>query len=474
MPSRRPSGMYRKLRQTVGSLLQRHPQSAADEEAVDEDDLALIEQTAESISNQRSYYDPIGPAPSDATSPLTHEEITDEWIPSPPPVPPPVTAPPTAMGAKTPTDPPAIASADDEPDLPATLESLDEADVVEVALIEELNLPTVTAPAPVDGVMPWSGEDDNPADFMEQIELFSTEELAEIEGLEVLDQDDPTALLDLLDDVPDIGEVDSADDGEFDWEAVVLEDSELDTPPSRQEFEEVMVRGSLSRRDRARQIAIEVGGAHGWDTAGIALLTEVFYQHWWSMARRSMERELEAGMSPEELELAMEIRAFWRDRPEFSIDFHGFRSEQSSPRYSNISWPLALALARAWPGYPDPEEIGLFLDEQYDRWYCSRPLRRKFTSFLHYLYVLVEPQADHPRCWLNWDFVGEECPADWRLPQRQMGPAVEEQRALRGLGLIASTKRDRFHHLDIDPTLKRLENSLGCPPPQRVNEPIPA
>jgi len=68
---------------------------------------------------------------------------------------------------------------------------------------------------------------------------------------------------------------------------------------------EVRTGGGLGRWERARQVALDIARPHGWDRAGIELLAEVFDAQWWSAAKRSMERELAAGMTPEELRLAL-------------------------------------------------------------------------------------------------------------------------------------------------------------------------
>jgi len=71
---------------------------------------------------------------------------------------------------------------------------------------------------------------------------------------------------------------------------------------------EVRTGGGLGRWERARQVALDIARPHGWDRAGIELLAEVFDAQWWSAAKRSMERELAAGMTPEELRLALAAR----------------------------------------------------------------------------------------------------------------------------------------------------------------------
>jgi len=195
---------------------------------------------------------------------------------------------------------------------------------------------------------------------------------------------------------------------DVDWGAFAFDADDFDEAPTRAELVEVQAEGRLTRRQRARQHAIELGQVFGWDDDGIALLTEVFDRYWWSAAKTSMRRELQAGMQPEELRLALELRELWTSHTEFSIDFSrldGYSLLQSARSvYRNLSWPLALSLVRSTDGHADVECIEHFLFELYDEWYTHGSLRRRLQSFNTFLYVrlgMADQQLDD---WHAWTF----------------------------------------------------------------------
>jgi hypothetical protein len=139
----------------------------------------------------------------------------------------------------------------------------------------------------------------------------------------------------------------------------------------------------LTRLERARQVALELGIEYGWDEDGINVLTMIFFKHWWSATRRSMRRELEAGVTPDELILAEQVREIWREYPEFSEAHH--RAFEISQRYFHLSWPNALSLIRSFGAYPDPAEIEKLLVDLYEHWRDKPSLIYAYSSFRHYI-----------------------------------------------------------------------------------------
>ena len=183
----------------------------------------------------------------------------------------------------------------------------------------------------------------------------------------------------------------------FEWQEFSFDADEFDEAPDRTEWSrEVRTDGRVSRKLRALQEATTLAQEYAWDERGTELLAEVFERYFWSSAKASMRRELERGMTPEELEVALGLRDFWRGRTEFSIDLMYRRSDAavgadtSRAIYHTLSWPAALRLIRMVNSIPDQAEIEVFLDELYREWYSSNGLRVRYPSFRVYLYRWVE------------------------------------------------------------------------------------
>lgn len=193
-----------------------------------------------------------------------------------------------------------------------------------------------------------------------------------------------------------------------DWEEFALHADEFDEAPSRDELSEVQARGRLSRTERARQQAMELGLRFGWDEYGIAVLTDVFDRWWWSAAKRSMERELREGLEPNELRSAIEIRDIWANHPEFSMDFSRLmshrRDQHTAMAYLNISWPLALQLVRTADGYADAEYFEHLLCTHFDIWYTSSRKRRIYQAFSTYLYFRFGQADRQLKTLYDWTF----------------------------------------------------------------------
>lgn len=219
----------------------------------------------------------------------------------------------------------------------------------------------------------------------------------------VLEFDIPFEPVDLLDDhdddgaVSEIAEIDLAlgeadalvHSGEafirlesadsYEWDLLDDTLSEFDeAPPSG--LSEVTTEGSISRRDRAFQEALQLGLEHNWDRRGIELLADVFEHYSWSTAKIAMRRELEAGLRPEELDLALAARRVWAMYPEFSESFRGVP-------HPVLTWPVALRLVRSFRQYPDVSEIETILVLAYDEWTAQFQVKRIYGCFLDYVRV---------------------------------------------------------------------------------------
>jgi hypothetical protein len=177
---------------------------------------------------------------------------------------------------------------------------------------------------------------------------------------------------------------------EQDWTSLDAYLHDVDEEPGREELErEIQTEGPVSRKQRALQQATELGTQYGWETPEIAILARAFEKYWWSAAKVSMVRELEAGMLPDELDLALTAREIWNDHDEFAVNLGGYS-------FPALSWPLALRIVRSFHSYPDSGEIEIFLNDAFLQWQADISLTRRHPSFHDYLANrLVFPAEDY-------------------------------------------------------------------------------
>ncbi len=196
----------------------------------------------------------------------------------------------------------------------------------------------------------------------------------------------------LEDSFESIDEIFSDDQEEqlFSWDNID-EFDDIDDEEKLPEFStsDIETNVKLSRRERAKQIAVEVIKEYDWDKENLLLLQQVFYENGWATARRSIERELSKGLTPEELTLALYIRELWTENEQYWISLIHVKSNQTGQwtraAYKNMSWPESLRIIRSFDLPPSEEEIQYFIDEIYDDWICSARLQKNFKAFIRYL-----------------------------------------------------------------------------------------
>jgi len=227
---------------------------------------------------------------------------------------------------------------------------------------------------------------------------------------------------------------------EYAWEIFEPEGIEFDEEISTAESLTVRTDTKLTRFERARQIALSLGNEYGWDEAGIHLLTKIFYRYWWSAAQVSLRREMAAGLTPLELELAEQARKLWFHYPEFSEDLK--TTGELTYKFLHLSWPNALALIRSFGCYPDIAEVERFLVDLYDHWRYKRSLMRKFTSFSSYLAYRLGRIRDtligHP--WMSFeteDYGFQDWDAE-EMEERVLNRQLSEELRDMGIDALAS------------------------------------
>ncbi len=199
----------------------------------------------------------------------------------------------------------------------------------------------------------------------------------------------------LADDIVTDDDYDAYDDQEEN-EIACLDDYEfddyveIDEPSNREEIiREVAGKQKLTRSERAHQMAVDIIAEYDWSRAHLPLLHEIFIDHGWAMARVSIKREMNKGLTPDELKIAFYIRQLWTASTQYWISFihvtNNAMHQQTRDAYKNMSWPEALRIIRSFHNTPSEEEVQYLLDELYDDWYGSVKKQREFKTFIRYV-----------------------------------------------------------------------------------------
>ncbi|MEH8154763.1 hypothetical protein Q4S47_18310 [Aeromonas caviae] len=143
----------------------------------------------------------------------------------------------------------------------------------------------------------------------------------------------------------------------------------------------------LSREDRALQKAVELISRAGWSLSMLPLVQQIFVMNGWGATRLALEREIDKGMSPDELILAAHVKALWAENDYYWIAYD--RNGSSNLSQYVMSWPTALMLIRAFESLPQIEEIEQFIESLFEYWYDRSSLRRAFRSFNRFLWFRI-------------------------------------------------------------------------------------
>lgn len=175
------------------------------------------------------------------------------------------------------------------------------------------------------------------------------------------------------------------------------------------------------------------------------LLTEVFDRYGWGAARAAMFREWTAGMTPEELRLAFDLREIWAGHAEFATDLTwvgaGARNECAHDIYRSLSWPMALKLARLYDAYPDAASIEHLLEELFDDWYSRLGTSGVAPAFSKYLYFRLGATPSQFGGWPDWEFESDDDGESKWDDQHEPGGWTREHQCLSDLGLLPRVQR---------------------------------
>lgn len=190
-------------------------------------------------------------------------------------------------------------------------------------------------------------------------------------------------------DVSDYGEVQVSDDELFDQIDHELWDDLEEAKQELEEAEKLRTEDTniITRLRRAKQIAVDVIIQCEWTEKNIDFLTQVFFENGWGATRSALIREINLGATPEELQVAHELRHIWKCCDRYWITFSTLNtfSQVTQAIYRHMSWLQALKIIRVFNGIPCIEEIEVFLDDEFEYWYQHPILRRTHPAFIKYL-----------------------------------------------------------------------------------------
>ncbi|SHO56325.1 tetratricopeptide repeat protein [Vibrio quintilis] len=180
-------------------------------------------------------------------------------------------------------------------------------------------------------------------------------------------------------------------------ETIPFEDNEMEfyalwDDVSDNEEEESIDDGVLDNRltleRRARLVAVDAVIELEWHSSKLPFLVEVFTGAGWNNSYKALKREVQAGATYEELELALEVKKFWQDSPRYWITFAKVwaQGESTTATYKHCSWKQSLRLIRLFNGVPTFEEVYDLLETEFEYWYNNRVLRLCFPAFSKYFF----------------------------------------------------------------------------------------
>jgi hypothetical protein len=164
------------------------------------------------------------------------------------------------------------------------------------------------------------------------------------------------------------------------------------------DFDEVPVLRPIPRHDRversqrAYQIAEQLGTEYGWYGDDIKRLAEVFERYGWNSTKRAIATQLEAGMTPAQLVVALLARELWDQCEEFQAYFGP--GETGKIQRPALSWKMAVALATDLGEDADEDDILGHLSDWHDEWYGSSILIKRFPAFYDFVEGRLLGRAD--------------------------------------------------------------------------------
>ncbi len=226
-------------------------------------------------------------------------------------------------------------------------------------------------------------------------------------------------------------------------------DDESDEPEDDSEDSSVL-ENQLTREERARIVAVECILEFNWHTKKLPFLIEVFSTPGWSSTRRALEREVNAGATVDELELAFAVKRLWQESSRYWITFSKAwaSGESADATYRHCSWKQALHLVRLFEQLPTLDEVYDWLEREFEYWYHNRILRLCFPAFNKYLFLYRLNSRNETSMFNAFDLPEEHdgLEAEW-LSQPHSNP-MEKLNAL-GIDLVEKYTTKSYYASDL-------------------------
>lgn len=242
------------------------------------------------------------------------------------------------------------------------------------------------------------------APSIEQLDLFSDPNAEDDYLISYFDQHVDNESEGLGHSLPSLDDYESSIEFDDDFVGELISDDldeswgdDLDYIDQLDDFQEDLARddhafveeNTITRFERAGQVAAEVIIETDWRVNDFALLQQIFYENGYSMARKAMVRIILDGAVAEEIALARELKIYWKENEHLWMTFHKVKTNlsgaQTDAAYQQLSWAEALRLIRSFGDIPDLDEAIGFIEALFERWYQSNFLRKVYKAFFRYL-----------------------------------------------------------------------------------------
>jgi hypothetical protein len=148
----------------------------------------------------------------------------------------------------------------------------------------------------------------------------------------------------------------------------------------------------ITIEQRALQLAAAFINRHDWSNNTLDMLINIFSVKAYGPVVKFLNHYADAGMRPDELKLAKNMRDAWQQLPKYWITF--YRNGESAASYYNFSWSQSLRfvtlISHCQNGTLDEDILLENLEIMYDRWFNSASLSKSYRSFSKYINAAMD------------------------------------------------------------------------------------
>ena len=151
------------------------------------------------------------------------------------------------------------------------------------------------------------------------------------------------------------------------------------------------------KRSRATRAAAHLARAYDWEE-GFQQLEEYLDRERWGQLRSALEREIRAGLTPDEFELFLALRTFTDNDDRFVMSHYGYRHVRAS-----LSWALALRFIRRTNADTllATDELGTLLERTLDYTQAQSDLFELHSFAERLEWVLDSSEGQDLEHWLS-------------------------------------------------------------------------